>query len=113
MRYRLAAGDAEQARKTLDRSLQSLPPFEHIRMISQAGLLEFKLGDAGAWVLGAGGAEARSRRLGPRAREATDRSGAHGGCLAAHLAVLLLISVSTAPAERGRAAHPPLAHASL
>lgn len=47
VRYRLATGDAEQARKTLDRSLQSLPPFEHIRMISQAALLEFKLGDAG------------------------------------------------------------------
>ena len=47
VRYRLASGDAEGARKTLDRSLQSLPQFEHIRMISQTGLLEFKIGDAG------------------------------------------------------------------
>lgn len=47
VKYRLVTDDAEGARKTLDRSLQSLPQFEHIRMISQTGLLEFKLGDAG------------------------------------------------------------------
>lgn len=45
VRYRLGSGDAEGARRTLDRSLQSLPKFEHIRMISQTGLLEFKIGD--------------------------------------------------------------------
>ncbi len=47
VRYRLASGDGEAARKTLDRSLQSLPKFEHVRMVSQTGLLEFKLGDPG------------------------------------------------------------------
>ncbi len=30
---------------------QSLPKFEHVRMISQTGLLEFKLGDQGALLL--------------------------------------------------------------
>lgn len=47
LKYRLTSGDPEGARRTLDRSLQSLPAFEHVRMISQAGLLEFKQGDAG------------------------------------------------------------------
>eukprot|EP00887_Chlorella_sp_A99_P002754 scaffold6.g2754.t1 len=42
VRYRLARGEAEAARRTLDHSLQSLPKFEHVRMISQAALLEFK-----------------------------------------------------------------------
>ena len=116
VKYRLTSGDAEQARRTLDRSLQvdegsmqglgraagaptraahwggtrcrgcvihagvhvycnlqpahlqpasaalpapaclqSLPKFEHIRMISQTGLLEFKLGDAGGWAAHAAG----------------------------------------------------------
>ena len=32
-------------------SPQSLPKFEHVRMISQTGLLEFKLGDQGALLL--------------------------------------------------------------
>ncbi|GAB4820753.1 hypothetical protein N2152v2_007799 [Parachlorella kessleri] len=45
VKYRLAKDDSEGARKALERSLQALPKFEHIRMISQAGLLEFKLGD--------------------------------------------------------------------
>ncbi|KAI3436621.1 hypothetical protein D9Q98_006038 [Chlorella vulgaris] len=45
VKFRLTSGDAEGARKTLDRSLQSLPQFEHVRMITQAGLLEFKIGD--------------------------------------------------------------------
>lgn len=45
VRYRLARGEAEAARRTLDHSLQSLPKFEHVRMISQAALLEFKAGD--------------------------------------------------------------------
>lgn len=48
VKFRLTSGDAEGARKTLDRSLQSLPQFEHVRMITQAGLLEFKIGDPGA-----------------------------------------------------------------
>ncbi len=47
VKYRLAKDDSEGARKALERSLQALPKFEHIRMISQAGLLEFKLGDPG------------------------------------------------------------------
>lgn len=47
LKYRLTSGDPEGARRTLDRSLQSLPAFEHVRMISQAALLEFKQGDAG------------------------------------------------------------------
>ncbi|PRW55969.1 RNA binding rRNA processing [Chlorella sorokiniana] len=45
VKFRLSREDGEGARKTLDRSLQSLPKFEHVRMISQTGLLEFKLGD--------------------------------------------------------------------
>ncbi len=47
VKYRLTRGDSDGARKALDRSLQALPTFEHIRMVSQAGLLEFKLGDPG------------------------------------------------------------------
>ncbi|KAI7838131.1 hypothetical protein COHA_008062 [Chlorella ohadii] len=45
VKFRLSRGDGDGARKTMDRSLQSLPKFEHVRMISQTGLLEFKLGD--------------------------------------------------------------------
>lgn len=55
LKYRLSQGDSEGARKTLDRSLQSLPKFEHIRMISQAALLEFKMGDPGGWAVGGRG----------------------------------------------------------
>lgn len=43
----MGSEDAEGARRTFDRSLQSLPQFEHIRMISQTALLEFKHGDPG------------------------------------------------------------------
>ena len=49
VRYRLTQGDPEAAQKTLDRALQSLPRFEHVQMISQAGLLEFKVGTRRAW----------------------------------------------------------------
>ena len=47
-RTRLAQRDAEGARTTLSRALQALPKQDHVAMISQAGLLEFRQGDPGA-----------------------------------------------------------------
>lgn len=44
-RYRLDHQDAAKAQSTLDRALQSLPSSQHVKMISQAALLEFKRGD--------------------------------------------------------------------
>ena len=46
VKYRLAAGEGEAAQRLLDRSLKSLPRHEHVRMVSQAALLEFRCGDA-------------------------------------------------------------------
>lgn len=50
-RTRLAQRDAEGARTTLSRALQALPKQDHVAMISQAGLLEFRQGDPGTWLL--------------------------------------------------------------
>ena len=47
LRYRLGCQDADAARRTLEQALQALPRGEHVRMITQAALLEFKQGDAG------------------------------------------------------------------
>jgi rRNA biogenesis protein RRP5 len=46
VRYYISRGDADAAKRTLDRSLQSLPRADHVGMASQAALLEFRLGDA-------------------------------------------------------------------
>lgn len=46
VRYRLTHDDSDGAKRTLDRSLQSLPRHDHVSMITQAALLEFKVGDA-------------------------------------------------------------------
>lgn len=45
VRYRLTHGDADGAKRTLDRAMQSLPRHEHVLMASQTALLEFKVGD--------------------------------------------------------------------
>jgi len=45
VKYRLTHDDAEGAKKTLGRSLQSLPRHAHVFMASQTALLEFKVGD--------------------------------------------------------------------
>ena len=46
IRYRLSQGDAEGAKKTFERSLQSLVKSDHVAMTTQTALLEFKNGDA-------------------------------------------------------------------
>lgn len=46
VRYRLGAGDADGAKRALDRALQALPPSDHVPMAAQTATLEFKIGDA-------------------------------------------------------------------
>jgi rRNA biogenesis protein RRP5 len=46
VRFHLAAGDADAARRALERALQALDAREHVAAISGAALLEFKVGDA-------------------------------------------------------------------
>jgi rRNA biogenesis protein RRP5 len=46
VRFHLAAGDADAARRSLERALQALDAREHVAAISGAALLEFKVGDA-------------------------------------------------------------------
>lgn len=45
IRYRLSQGDADGAKRTFDRSLQSLNRADHVAMATQTALLEFKVGD--------------------------------------------------------------------
>ena len=44
--YLLTAGDHDEAKKVLDRALQSLPRRKHIKVLSQLALAEFRLGSA-------------------------------------------------------------------
>ena len=46
IKYHLSKNDADAAKRTFDRSLQSLPRADHIGMATQTALLEFKVGDA-------------------------------------------------------------------
>lgn len=46
VKFRLTQGDGNAAQRTLDRAFQSLPKSHHIKMASQTGILEFKMGNA-------------------------------------------------------------------
>lgn len=46
VRFRLSQGDGSAAQRTLDRAFQSLPKSHHIKMASQTGIMEFKMGNA-------------------------------------------------------------------
>jgi rRNA biogenesis protein RRP5 len=46
IRYRLSTGDADGAKRAMDRALQALPTSDHVAMATQTALIEFKVGDA-------------------------------------------------------------------
>lgn len=45
VKYHIHSGDADAAKRTFQRSLQSLPKADHVSMATQTALLEFKMGD--------------------------------------------------------------------
>lgn len=45
-RLKLAQGQGDAAQQVLERSFLSLPKFDHVTLKSQAGMLEYRLGDA-------------------------------------------------------------------
>jgi hypothetical protein len=49
IKYRMGQEDVEGSKHALDRALHMLPKSEHINLIRQAALLEFRSGDPGVW----------------------------------------------------------------
>lgn len=44
--YLMSLGDQDEAKKVLDRALQSMPRRKHVKLLSQVALAEFRLGSA-------------------------------------------------------------------